>query len=65
MVKSVEATQAEIHWDPPKGEFTKYTLMFEKVSGDNVKQSLTRLISSHSKTSAGSPSSPSKCDAHS
>ena len=48
MVKSVETTQAEIHWDPPRGEFTKYTLLFEKVSGSGQptpSKSISRLTS--------------------
>ena len=32
MIKSAETDQAEIQWDPPKGEFTKYTLVIEKIS---------------------------------
>ncbi|CAB4068022.1 unnamed protein product [Lepeophtheirus salmonis] len=31
MIKSVSTDQAEIFWDPPKGEFTKYTLALERI----------------------------------
>ena len=36
MVSRTETDQAEIHWDPPKGDFTKYTLVIEKVSQLNI-----------------------------
>nr|XP_040573152.1 uncharacterized protein LOC121122226 [Lepeophtheirus salmonis] len=35
MVKSVSTHQAEIFWDPPKGEFTKYTLALERIDKEN------------------------------
>uniref|UniRef100_A0A0K2UDL8 Protein tyrosine phosphatase, receptor type, J [Myotis lucifugus] n=1 Tax=Lepeophtheirus salmonis TaxID=72036 RepID=A0A0K2UDL8_LEPSM len=31
MIKNVSTDQAEIFWDPPKGEFTKYTLALERI----------------------------------
>ena len=37
MVKSAGTHQVEIFWDPPKGEFTKYTLFIEKI-GTQAKQ---------------------------
>ena len=37
MVKSTGTHQVEIFWDPPKGEFTKYTLLIEKI-GDLPQQ---------------------------
>ena len=46
----METTQAEISWDPPRGDFTKYTLIYDRVSRVGIpanvsKPSLTRLIS--------------------
>lgn len=34
MLKSSGTNQVEIFWDPPKGDFTKYTLMIEKITDD-------------------------------
>ena len=34
MVKSAGTHQVEIFWDPPKGEFTKYTLLIEKIGAN-------------------------------
>ncbi|XP_040573085.2 uncharacterized protein [Lepeophtheirus salmonis] len=31
MIKNVSTDQAEIFWDPPKGEFTKYILSIERI----------------------------------
>ena len=31
MVKSAGTNQVDIFWDPPKGEFKKYTLLIERI----------------------------------
>ncbi len=51
MVKTAGTDQVEIFWDPPKGDFTKYTLTIDRLSDDNVVKpdSLLRLGSTVSK----------------
>ncbi|QQP57419.1 Uncharacterized protein FKW44_002400 [Caligus rogercresseyi] len=41
MLKHVSPNEAEIFWDPPKGEFTKYTLALERVDMDRVEDTDT------------------------
>ena len=36
MITSVDTHSAEIHWDPPRGQFSKYTLMFEKAPNESA-----------------------------
>lgn len=49
MVKSTGTDQVEIFWDPPKGEFKKYTLLIEKI-GELIKNSEPKVINNNSKT---------------
>lgn len=36
MLKSAGTRQAEIFWDPPRGEFTKYTLVVDKILQESL-----------------------------
>ena len=38
MVKSAGTHQVEIFWDPPKGEFTKYSLTIDKINSGKKQQ---------------------------
>ena len=60
MVKLVEVDHAEIQWDSPKGDFTKYNLVIEKISHLKItseelqKQGLRRFFSRQSGASSSS-----------
>ena len=51
MMKSSQTNSIEIFWDPPKGEFTKYVLSYDKLSQSKVIKpgSMLRLTSTVSK----------------
>ena len=44
MVKSVDTHHAEIFWDPPKGDFTKYTLTIDSIEEDESRASVGDLL---------------------
>ena len=48
MLKSVDTDQAEIFWDPPRGDFTKYVLNIDKI--DSVLEESLRINRQDSET---------------
>ena len=54
MMKSSQTNSVEIFWDPPKGEFTKYLLSWDKLSESKMIKpgSMLRLTSTVSKGSS-------------